>query len=67
MEDLAENFNALMAEVVRLKPSSSKGKYVKSVSSFLNDGSWDQGCVCVKLTVIWPASLTRSERGLVAL
>jgi large subunit ribosomal protein L1 len=31
-EDLAENFNALMAEVVRLKPSSSKGKYVKSVS-----------------------------------
>jgi large subunit ribosomal protein L1 len=31
-EDLAENFNALMAEVVRLKPSSSKGKYVKTVS-----------------------------------
>jgi large subunit ribosomal protein L1 len=31
-EDLAENFNALMAEIVRLKPSSSKGKYVKSVS-----------------------------------
>jgi large subunit ribosomal protein L1 len=31
-EDLAENFNALMAEVVRLKPSSSKGKYVESVS-----------------------------------
>ena len=31
-EDLAENFNALMAEVVRLKPSSSKGKYVKNVS-----------------------------------
>ena len=31
-EDLAENFNALMAEVVRLKPSSSKGRYVKSVS-----------------------------------
>jgi large subunit ribosomal protein L1 len=31
-EDLAENFNALMAEVVRLKPSSSKGRYVKGVS-----------------------------------
>jgi large subunit ribosomal protein L1 len=31
-EDLAENFNALMAEIVRLKPSSSKGRYVKSVS-----------------------------------
>ena len=31
-EDLAENFNALMAEVVRLKPSSSKGRYVKTVS-----------------------------------
>jgi len=32
VEDLAENFNALMAELIRLKPSSSKGKYVKSVS-----------------------------------
>ena len=31
-EALVENFDALMAEVVRLKPSSSKGKYVKSVS-----------------------------------
>ena len=31
-EDLAENFNALMAAVIRLKPSSSKGKYVKGVS-----------------------------------
>ena len=31
-EDLAENFTALMAEIVRLKPSSSKGRYVKSVS-----------------------------------
>lgn len=31
-EDLAENFNALMATVVRLKPSSSKGKYVIGVS-----------------------------------
>jgi large subunit ribosomal protein L1 len=31
-EGLAENFNALMAEIVRLKPSSSKGRYVKSVS-----------------------------------
>jgi len=31
-EDLAENFNALMDEVVRLKPSSSKGKYVKGIS-----------------------------------
>ena len=31
-EDLAENYNALMAELMRLKPSSSKGKYVKTVS-----------------------------------
>ena len=31
-EDLAENFDALMAAVIRLKPSSSKGKYVKGVS-----------------------------------
>ena len=31
-EDLAENYNALMAELMRLKPSSSKGKYVKNVS-----------------------------------
>ena len=32
VEDLAENFNALMAELIRLKPSSSKGKYIRSVS-----------------------------------
>jgi len=32
VEDLAENFNALMGEVIRLKPSSSKGKYVRAVS-----------------------------------
>ena len=31
-EDLVENYNALMAELMRLKPSSSKGKYVKTVS-----------------------------------
>ena len=31
-EDLAENFNALMGEVIRLKPSSSKGRYVRAVS-----------------------------------
>ena len=31
-EDLAENFDALMAAVIRLKPSTSKGKYVKGVS-----------------------------------
>jgi len=31
-EALAENFDALMATLIRLKPSSSKGKYVKSVS-----------------------------------
>lgn len=31
-EALVENFDALMAAVIRLKPSSSKGKYVKSVS-----------------------------------
>ena len=32
VEDLAENFDALMAAVIRLKPSSSKGKYVRGVS-----------------------------------
>jgi large subunit ribosomal protein L1 len=32
VEDLVENFNALMAELARLKPSSSKGKYIKCVS-----------------------------------
>ena len=32
LEDLAENFNALMAELLRLKPSSSKGKYIRGVS-----------------------------------
>ena len=31
-EHLAENFDALMAALVRLKPSSSKGRYVKGVS-----------------------------------
>ena len=31
-EDLVENYNAFMAELMRLKPSSSKGKYVKTVS-----------------------------------
>jgi large subunit ribosomal protein L1 len=31
-EDLAENYNALMAELIRLKPSSSKGAYVRGVS-----------------------------------
>lgn len=31
-EHLVENFDALMTALVRLKPSSSKGKYVKSVS-----------------------------------
>ena len=32
VEALAENFNALMEELVRMKPASSKGKYVKAVS-----------------------------------
>lgn len=31
-EALVENFDALMSEVIRLKPSSSKGKYVKGIS-----------------------------------
>ena len=31
-EDLAENFDALMTALIRLKPSSSKGRYVKGVS-----------------------------------
>ncbi|MDP7552479.1 MAG: 50S ribosomal protein L1 [Nitrospinaceae bacterium] len=32
VEDLAENFDALMATLVKLKPASSKGHYVKGVS-----------------------------------
>lgn len=32
VEDLVENYEALMATLVRMKPSSSKGAYVKSVS-----------------------------------
>ena len=32
VEDLAENFDALMATLVKLKPASSKGHYVKGIS-----------------------------------
>ena len=32
VEALAENFNALMEELVRMKPTSSKGRYVRAVS-----------------------------------
>jgi large subunit ribosomal protein L1 len=32
VEDLAENYQALMATLVKMKPSSSKGHYVKGVS-----------------------------------
>ncbi|MCH8156252.1 MAG: 50S ribosomal protein L1 [Nitrospinae bacterium] len=32
VEDLAENFNALMSTLMRLKPASSKGHYVKGIS-----------------------------------
>ena len=32
VEDLAENFDALMKTLVKLKPASSKGHYVKGVS-----------------------------------
>ena len=32
VEDLAENFDALMTTLVKLKPASSKGHYVKGVS-----------------------------------
>jgi large subunit ribosomal protein L1 len=32
VEGLAENFDALMAALIRLKPSSSKGRYVKGIS-----------------------------------
>ena len=30
--DLLENYGALLAEILRVKPSSSKGKYIKSIS-----------------------------------
>ena len=32
VEDLAENFDALMTTLVKLKPASSKGHYVKGIS-----------------------------------
>jgi large subunit ribosomal protein L1 len=32
VEDLAENFNALIATLVKMKPASSKGHYVKAIS-----------------------------------
>ena len=32
LEKLVQNFNALMNEIVRLKPAASKGRYVKSVT-----------------------------------
>ena len=32
VEDLAENFNALIATLVKMKPASSKGHYVKGIS-----------------------------------
>ena len=31
-DDLVENFDALMAALIRLKPSSSKGRYIKGIS-----------------------------------
>ena len=31
-EQLAENYGALYDEIIRMKPSSSKGKYVKSIT-----------------------------------
>lgn len=32
VEDLVENYGALITEILRVKPSSAKGKYVKSVA-----------------------------------
>ena len=32
VEDLVENYGALMTEILRVKPSTAKGKYVKSVA-----------------------------------
>lgn len=32
VEDLVENYSALINELLRVKPSSAKGKYVKSVA-----------------------------------
>ena len=32
VEDLVENYGALMTEILRVKPSTAKGKYVKSVT-----------------------------------
>ena len=32
LKDLVENYQALISEIVRVKPSSAKGKYIKSVT-----------------------------------
>ena len=32
VENLVENYSALINELLRVKPSSAKGKYVKSVA-----------------------------------
>ncbi|NOY00809.1 MAG: 50S ribosomal protein L1, partial [Verrucomicrobia bacterium] len=32
VEDLAENYSAFMSTLVKMKPASSKGHYVKGVS-----------------------------------
>lgn len=41
VEDLTDNYNALITEIVRVKPSSAKGKYLKSitVSSTMGPGA----------------------------
>jgi large subunit ribosomal protein L1 len=32
MEDLVENYGALLTELLRVKPASSKGRYLKSIA-----------------------------------
>lgn len=41
VEDLTDNYNALITEIARVKPSSAKGKYLKSitVSSTMGPGA----------------------------
>ncbi len=40
---LLENYAAVIEELVRAKPSAAKGRYIRSVTFAIDDGSWDQG------------------------
>ena len=43
LESLEENAHTLLETLVRLKPATSKGKYMRSYCSVVDDGPWGQG------------------------